>query len=412
MRKYLVILTEDMNNGKWLTDEIRYHRNMGYSHIFCFNTRVDTCIPDEMKQYAVCKNLCYRRTELIPRIIGALFCGIYREEKKGITAPYIKEKKSSALWMYAFARLYASMIREELRKYGVAKSDSIAFYAYWMSVQSLTAVILKRYFNNAICVSRCHNVDVYLGRTKYGYIEYQRLLIKENDYIFPISDDGAGVIRSLLSATEGEKQEIADKVIVSRLGCKSVIIPSRIKCSGKLKIITCSTVTPVKRLESVVDILNNIKDIKIEWNHYGDGVLREQFFNKTKALNDNISFTFHGRVPHDEVLARIASGEDDLLLNVSSYEGVPVSIMEAYAAGLPVIATDVGGVREILTGMQSRYLIPCDFDCQEVAGLIRSVANMNEQCYSELSENCRSIWRDLYDSDRNYLEFAEKLYKL
>ena len=43
-------------------------------------------------------------------------------------------------------------------------------------------------------------------------------------------------------------------------------------------------------------------------------------------------------------------GEFDMLVMPSHNEGVPIAILEVMAVGLPVIATDVGGIREVVTG--------------------------------------------------------------
>ncbi len=410
MNRYLVIITDDMNNGEWLTDEMRYHYQMGYDRIYCFNTATDIMIADDVSDIAECRCLRYSRVRLLPRLLAATFSHEYREEKRSVADTV--EKKKSALWMYAFALLYRSIIRRELSRNGVSRNDSIVFYSYWMSVQSLTAVLLKNLYRNSVCVTRCHNVDVYPGRTRLGYIEYQNYLAEQNDHIFPISVDGADAIQKLLKIDGCDKGCIDRKVVVSRLGCKPINRDIRVRDEEVFHIITCSTVTPVKRVELVIDILNEIKDVRIEWNHYGDGILREELIDKTKGLNSNITFVFHGRVPHEEILTRFASGEDDLLLNVSSFEGVPVSIMEAYSSGLPVVATDVGGVREILTGLQRKFLIACDFDSEYVSGLIRSIIEMDETYYTDLSDDCRRIWREMYNSDKNYTEFAQRIYDL
>lgn len=410
-RKYLIIITEDMNNGEWLTDEVQYHCKMKYSRILCFNTKRDSIISDSIRLKADCKNLTYFRIQLIPRLCIALFSRLYNREKRYVKEPNRRVKLKSAIWMYVFASLYKSIISKKLNRHGVKKNDRIVFYSYWMSVQSLTAVLLKQQYKNSICITRCHNVDIYPSRTRYRYIEYQEYLARQNDYIFPISDNGADVIRRLLYEAGYDKSCIDSKIHVSRLGCRSIIHANKPQ-RDTFRIITCSTVTPVKRLTFVVDILNNINDVYIEWNHFGDGILREEFISKTKELNSNISFVFHGRVSHEHILQRFASGEDDLLLNVSSHEGVPVSIMEAYAAGLPVIATDVGGVSEILIGRQREFLISKDFDDKDVAVKIKTIINMNRAEYDTISKDCISIWKKNYDSRKNYEDFATKVYSL
>lgn len=55
-----------------------------------------------------------------------------------------------------------------------------------------------------------------------------------------------------------------------------------------------------------------------------------------------------GQVPHDRLLARYAGGMVDAVVLASEIEGIPVSLMEAMAAGIAVVATGVGGVPELL----------------------------------------------------------------
>ena len=67
-----------------------------------------------------------------------------------------------------------------------------------------------------------------------------------------------------------------------------------------------------------------------------------------------------GHYPNEELLRYYGSNHVDLFINTSSTEGVPVSIMEAQSFGIPVIATDTGGVKEVVTeGTGS--LLPVDF---------------------------------------------------
>ena len=47
----------------------------------------------------------------------------------------------------------------------------------------------------------------------------------------------------------------------------------------------------------------------------------------------------------------------DLYLNTSVHEGIPMSILEAMAHSLPVVAPDVGGISEIVDNGEDGYLI-------------------------------------------------------
>jgi glycosyltransferase involved in cell wall biosynthesis len=62
----------------------------------------------------------------------------------------------------------------------------------------------------------------------------------------------------------------------------------------------------------------------------------------------------------------------DAFALTSDYEGLPFSILEAGAAGLPVIATDVGGLREVLDDGNAGIIVPRT----DVRGIARAVARL------------------------------------
>jgi glycosyltransferase involved in cell wall biosynthesis len=64
--------------------------------------------------------------------------------------------------------------------------------------------------------------------------------------------------------------------------------------------------------------------------------------------------------------------ESDVLALISHWEGLPYSILEAMSLGLPVIASDVGGVSEAVTDGDSGRLVPRD----DVAGLRGALAEL------------------------------------
>ena len=103
---------------------------------------------------------------------------------------------------------------------------------------------------------------------------------------------------------------------------------------------------------------------EIEWLHFGDGILRNELeetrLYKTGICQTGITYRFMGHYPNEELLKFYTANKVDLFINTSSTEGMPVSIMEAQSFGIPVIATDTGGVKEVVTeGTGS--LLPVDF---------------------------------------------------
>ena len=86
---------------------------------------------------------------------------------------------------------------------------------------------------------------------------------------------------------------------------------------------------------------------------------------------------FLGQLPHREVLMRLRSGAYDLVAMPSvtrdgEKEGIPVALVEAMAHGVPVLASDVGGVSELF-GSGAGMLVP-PMDEQALANALCKLA--------------------------------------
>ena len=67
--------------------------------------------------------------------------------------------------------------------------------------------------------------------------------------------------------------------------------------------------------------------------------------------------TFAGRVPPDDIWRFYA--EADIYLQTPNIDNMPTSVLEAFASGCPVVATNAGGVPAILTNQLHGLLVPC-----------------------------------------------------
>ena len=95
----------------------------------------------------------------------------------------------------------------------------------------------------------------------------------------------------------------------------------------------------------------------------GDGSQREALENLAKDLDlENVTFT--GRVDHGEIRRYYSAA--DIYLNASRIDNQPLSILEAFACGLPVVTTDAGGIPDIVTDGVTGSVVRVD-DCQELA---------------------------------------------
>ena len=133
------------------------------------------------------------------------------------------------------------------------------------------------------------------------------------------------------------------------------------------------------------------KNPKLVFVVVGRGPDFEEVKEKIAQLGMQRNFRLTGFVS-DEDLPFYYNVADLFALPSKSGEGLPLVALEAMACGLPVIATDVGGTSEILSGEYGKLVPPnspnslaeaiLEFSCKDLAALKKELRTMTEQKYS------------------------------
>ena len=117
---------------------------------------------------------------------------------------------------------------------------------------------------------------------------------------------------------------------------------------------------------------------KLKFNYHiyfaGEGTYKRQL--NRFAINNNYehNITFLGHISHDELNQYYNLA--DLLVLPSQAEGIPMVILEALACGTPVVASNVGGIPEIITD-NFNGLILKDLSPKNIANAIISISRLN-----------------------------------
>jgi glycosyltransferase involved in cell wall biosynthesis len=110
---------------------------------------------------------------------------------------------------------------------------------------------------------------------------------------------------------------------------------------------------PQKNQQQLLDALSRI-DRPFHLTFVGDGPTRPAAEESARRLGLEERVTFLGvRRDTDRILAN-----SDIFVLATNWEGFPITILEAMRAGLPVVATDVDGVREAVIDGETGYLTP------------------------------------------------------
>jgi glycosyltransferase involved in cell wall biosynthesis len=151
------------------------------------------------------------------------------------------------------------------------------------------------------------------------------------------------------------------------------------------EIVSCARMIKLKRISMIPDILRHLT-FPVRWTHFGDGEEMEIVQANCNSLPNNIKYELKGWMEADEIPKYYAANYFSLFLSISESEGVPVSIMEALAAGIPVLSTDVGGINEIIDQHVGR-MVSSDVSPREIAKVIADLNNMSKEQKIEMRMN-------------------------
>ena len=117
---------------------------------------------------------------------------------------------------------------------------------------------------------------------------------------------------------------------------------------------TISNLYTSKGIEYLIEAAANIKDDNIIFVVIGDGELKNELNSKIQKLNLQNRFNLLGEVFY---AAQYLNAFDIFTLS-SIKEGMPFVILEAMEAGLPIVATDVGNIQEMMEDYQNKIIVP------------------------------------------------------
>ena len=284
----------------------------------------------------------------------------------------------------------------------VNASKNPILYFYWGDNLAWTIPYLKKEIKNKDLkiIIRLHGSDLY-ENLKHNYAPLRSAIFSAVNTIVPISEHGYNYIFN-------KYPKFSAKVFLSRLGVFDNGLNYNIQnLSKEFTIVSVSNVVALKRLNLLFDALQKTQS-KITWHHFGDGVLMNDLSNAIKNKRQGLNVILHGYVSNQSLINFYQNQHVDLFVNVSSSEGLPVSIMEALSFGIPVIATDVGGTSELVSDKVGE-LISSTFTTENLGQIIEKLLNLNSEEMLLLRSNARSIFELKVNAKINYLLFYNKI---
>lgn len=420
MRKGIIVITKHFPFNKGETPAESYLENEIIT-LAAHTERIFVLAAEAKKGAAVtCRlpdNVEYAALQSYDSKIVKMGCfaksaALYVLKKPGEAVDEIKTKKLNfkrKLFLYYFIKRALQKLRgvDTLVSSGrldFSKYDTI--YSFWFFDNAYMALLLKNKYslNNYKVVSRAHGYDLYEYRNRFHYIPLRRYLLANLDRVFTCSDNGNNYLTEKFP-------EYKNKIKTSFLGSNDCGIQPYKRKNKNLYIASCSRVVSLKRVNRIVECLSELEktDISLEWTHFGDGELFKELKEFAEKKLKKTFFHLKGNISNQELMKQYLKMNVDIFLNVSESEGLPISIMEAASFGIPIVATDVGGTKEIVNNGKNGYLIDKDFKNEDLTNLLVMISKMSDDDYMRLRKNSRNIYVQNFECMRNVEKFLSEI---
>ena len=157
---------------------------------------------------------------------------------------------------------------------------------------------------------------------------------------------------------------------------------------------------PINLVDAFVLLSNALPQVPMQLSIAGDGELFHEVVKRVKesGLSDKISLL--GWRPNTAEVLR----ELDVFVSSSLYEGSSYSILEAMAAGLPIVSTKVFGTRETVSRIPGNVIVPAG-DPNALADGMKQMATLDKP--DSLRESLQSLGRSNHEDVRKYFRRSE-----
>ncbi|PIT88175.1 MAG: hypothetical protein COU29_04150 [Candidatus Magasanikbacteria bacterium CG10_big_fil_rev_8_21_14_0_10_36_32] len=182
-----------------------------------------------------------------------------------------------------------------------------------------------------------------------------------------------------------------------------------LKNNDKINLIFVGRLAEPKKPEMVIEAIDffpqDLKN-KIKFTIVGDGPKKE--FLQRMVARENVEVDFKGTLSREKSMEELCLA--DVFVFISAWEGFPYTILEAMSVGLPVVASNVGGVAEVVSE-NNGFLIKNEI-C-EISEVLLKLVN-NKELRLQLGQNGKdrikkdfSLEKMLDEIDKVYVEMIK-----
>jgi glycosyltransferase involved in cell wall biosynthesis len=156
--------------------------------------------------------------------------------------------------------------------------------------------------------------------------------------------------------------------------------------------IYCGRLSPEKGLLPLLEVYAELPDMRLKI--VGTGPQQEELENFCRERSmQNVEFSGFRQ---GKELWELINGADYLILPSVCYENNPMTVIEAYSLGLPVIATALGGFLELVSHGDNGFLFPFPPEKHQMMEIIKHAESLPDSEYSRMSSRALSFYNEKF----------------
>lgn len=274
-------------------------------------------------------------------------------------------------------------------------------HVHWIAVPATMGLIASRLTDVGFSIT-CHRYDI-----------AQRNLVPQKfaaaALVRAIDTPGALELEQQIPAAEKRPEIIRMGVVLPNVDVsvapgslstiRAIIGARLVEKKGHATLIRAVAIARKHGCETIIDV-------------FGDGPLEAELQRLARELGVSDLVQFRGNASHEALLENLLSGDYDVAIlpsvttAIGDKEGIPVFLMEAMAAGVPVISTPNGGIAELVVS-GTGILVP-EYDADTLAGAIVKMAS-KESLRLELAREGRRQVREQFSAEGCFARLRERI---
>jgi len=255
---------------------------------------------------------------------------------------------SKNIWSFKFfTRAIVVLLLSAPIVYKISNNNIQLIHAHSATHPTLMAYTLHE-FTGIPYIFSAHSTDIYFNKTML------REKISKSSLVRTISEYNKRYLESLFPEIP------SGKIIVIYCGIYQESFNNAINQvkGDPLRILCVARLEEIKGHKYLIDALAHLKinNHAFHCDLVGDGKARSRIKHQIRKYGLDNSISLLGFRTHDEIVAILQKSDIFILPSVS--EGIPIAVMEAMAASLPVVATSITGMAELIEDGISGLLVP------------------------------------------------------